>query len=112
MVFGTYSDFEECDFCTDRYTTKCWFNCKIYNIKNSILKLNNYIATKLDLDDDIIMINTKYDMYLKKYSKLGIVSNTILYETNLLDDDIISVILSKKALKDYNDLNCNMIVNL
>ena len=50
MVFGRYNDFEECDFCVDKYTTKCWFNlCKTYNIKHSIRKLNDYITTRIDL---------------------------------------------------------------
>lgn len=102
MVFGRYNDFEECDFCVDKYTTKCWFNlCKTYNIKHSIRKLNDYITTRIDLEDDIIMINEKYQQYLKKYSKINLVPNTILVKTDMLDDDILTVIISRKALNEY-----------
>jgi len=104
MVFGKYNDFEECDFCVDKYTTRCWIGCKIYNIKQSIQKLNKYIATRIDFEDDIIMINVKYRYYLNKYSKLYIVPNTMIDKTDLLDDDIIAVIISKKALNDFNEL--------
>ena len=102
MVFGTYSDFEECDFCTDRYTTKCFVNCKIYNIKNAIHKLNNYITNRIDLNDDIIVVNKKFKQYLDKYSKLNFVPNIIVYKTDVLNNDTIVVIISKKALNNYN----------
>lgn len=109
MVFGRYNDFEECDFCTDKYTTKCWINCKIYNIKYAIQKLNDYISTRIDLEDDIVMINEKYYQYIKKYSKLNLVPNTIINKSNMLDDDIISIIISKKALNDFNSKNLSFL---
>ena len=104
-MYNTYNDFEECGFCEDKITSKGCFNCKYFKIKKAIKELNDYINTRMDLNEDLLCINEKYKYYIKKYADLNLVPKKMIkYSDYVFDDNIIAMVLNKRILNDNDYL--------
>lgn len=104
-MYNGYKDFEECEFCEDKTTSKGCFNCKYFKIKNAIKGLNEYINTRIDFETDLLFINENYKQYIKKYSNINLVPNKMVeYTSYICDDSTIAMVIDKRVLYDNDYL--------
>lgn len=93
--FNGYADFDECKFCDDKFTTKCYPTCNTYKTKQAIMQLNKNILNRCN-KSQIYLLNKRFEAQLHKYSYIDMLPEDAITWTNTLDSSIIGCVINRE----------------
>lgn len=94
--YNGYADFEECDFCVNKTTTKSCLSCKIYSIKGAIAQINLSILSHQKDDIVLFIFNEMHRPYIEKYALIELIPVNCIRWTHNLENDYVGVVVDKK----------------